>query len=107
MANQVVGTLEIPDFTENTTPACSKVDPELFFPQEVEFSDGTVRSSYTNIAEAKNVCSSCSLTVDCLAYALKNNELGVWGGTTEEQRKALRRRVGIPTPRKLKTPNRL
>lgn len=107
MVNQVIGTLEIPDFTGKATPACSEVDPELFFPQEVELSDGTVTSSYSDLGHAKKICSSCPLAVDCLAYALKHNEVGIWGGTTEDQRRALRRRVGLRIPRAKKTPNRL
>jgi|TARA_B110000285_G_C14830205_1_gene470505 WhiB family redox-sensing transcriptional regulator len=107
MVNQVIGTLHIPDFTEKARPLCADEDPELFFPQEVEYADGTTHSSYTNLPTAKAICGACPVAVDCLTYALKNHELGVWGGTTEDQRKALRRRNGISLIKARKTPNRL
>lgn len=41
-------------------------------------------------ADAIAVCGGCPERVACLAYALKAGEVGVWGGTTPEQRKALK-----------------
>jgi WhiB family redox-sensing transcriptional regulator len=39
---------------------------------------------------AKRVCASCAVRVECLAYALRSNEqLGVWGGMTENERRDL------------------
>ncbi|GHD34472.1 WhiB family transcriptional regulator [Nocardiopsis kunsanensis] len=41
----------------------------------------------------KRVCYPCPLRTACLAYALDNRiECGVWGGMTERERRALRRR---------------
>jgi WhiB family redox-sensing transcriptional regulator len=38
------------------------------------------------------VCARCPVVRDCLEYALDRPELlGAWGGTTDAQRKALRR----------------
>jgi WhiB family redox-sensing transcriptional regulator len=38
------------------------------------------------------VCSTCLVRAECLAYALADPDLsGVWGGTTEGARRALRR----------------
>ena len=46
------------------------------------------------IALAKKVCAKCIVRDECLAYALKNKEqFGIWGGLTEQERKALRRRM--------------
>ena len=42
--------------------------------------------------EAKAICNECVVKIDCLEYAIiTNQDSGVWGGTTEEERKSLRR----------------
>jgi WhiB family redox-sensing transcriptional regulator len=47
-------------------------------------------------ADAKAVCAECAVATACLDYALRNDErFGVWGGTSEKQRRALRRELGI------------
>jgi WhiB family transcriptional regulator, redox-sensing transcriptional regulator len=51
-----------------------------------------VRGS-TQARQAQKVCNSCEVQEACLAYAMEHDiEFGVWGGTTERQRRALRRR---------------
>lgn len=60
---------------------CAQTDPEAFFPEK----GGSVR-------DAKSVCRSCEVQAECLDYALLNDErFGVWGGTSEKERRALRR----------------
>jgi len=40
---------------------------------------------------AKAVCSRCPVTEPCLSYAMADMDLtGVWGGTTAQQRRAMR-----------------
>lgn len=90
----------IPRFVLKDNPACAETDPELFFPQETESWDGRILNKYTNLAAAKQICDSCPLKIDCLEYALKNVEVGIWGGTTEEQRGLIKRRAGIRSIRK-------
>ena len=63
------------------TPA---VDPELFFP----VSDSG--SAAPPIAAAKAVCTQCPVMGDCLAWALREEPVGIWGGTTPEERRGLR-----------------
>lgn len=42
---------------------------------------------------AKAVCNSCPVVEECLAEALANPwMLGIWGGTSERQRLAIRRK---------------
>ena len=61
---------------------CAQVDPELWFPA----------SGQPN-RKAKLVCSWCDAQADCLAFALRANEqYGVWGGLSPEERRRLRRR---------------
>ncbi|MFP5019298.1 WhiB family transcriptional regulator [Pseudonocardia phyllosphaerae] len=47
--------------------------------------------------EAKEFCVRCPVRTECLAHALDNEiDSGVWGGTTERERRALlRRRPGV------------
>ena len=42
--------------------------------------------------EATAICNECPVKIDCLEYAINTNQdSGIWGGTTEEERKNLRR----------------
>lgn len=64
-----------------TFAACRDADGMVFFPQT---------RSETEAALA--VCATCPVRDECLEHALDTNErFGVWGGTTEKQRRALLR----------------
>ena len=66
--------------------ACRDHDPELFFPV------GTHGPALEQLAAAKAVCGTCPLRSTCLQWALETGqEAGVWGGTGEDDRRALRR----------------
>ena len=44
--------------------------------------------------EAKKVCLSCDVRVECLEYALGQDErFGIWGGLSERERRRLKRRA--------------
>ena len=66
--------------------ACRDTDPDLFFPV------GTTGPAIDQIAAAKAVCCTCAAQPECLEFALANNQdSGVWGGTSEEERRKLRK----------------
>ena len=66
--------------------SCRDTDPYLFFPV------GTTGPAQEQIAAAKAVCDSCDAKAPCLEFALTTNQdSGVWGGTSEEERRKLRR----------------
>ncbi|MEV7682658.1 WhiB family transcriptional regulator [Streptomyces sp. NPDC088341] len=67
---------------------CREEDPELFFPV------GNTGPALLQIEEAKAVCRRCPVMEQCLQWALEvgQNE-GVWGGLSEEERRALKRRT--------------
>ncbi|MEO6121130.1 MAG: WhiB family transcriptional regulator [Acidimicrobiales bacterium] len=66
--------------------SCRDTDPDLFFPV------GTTGPAIDQIESAKAVCRSCPAQVACLEFALATNqESGVWGGTSEEERRKLRK----------------
>ena len=67
--------------------ACRDEDPELFFPI------GTTGPAALQVEEAKAVCRRCDVRVECLQWALETaQDAGVWGGTSEDERRALKRR---------------
>jgi len=59
---------------------CAQTDPEAFFPEKGVSS-----------AEAKSICTGCPVIAECLQYALEHGETGVWGGTSERQRRKMLR----------------
>lgn len=62
---------------------CAQTDPEAFFPEK----GGSTR-------EAKRVCLSCEVRVECLDYALANDErFGIWGGLSERERRRVKKRA--------------
>ncbi len=68
--------------------ACLPVDPELFFPV------GNSGPALDQIDKAKAVCGRCAVRDVCLAYALETGQdFGVWGGLSENERRAMRRRA--------------
>ncbi|GAA3797369.1 WhiB family transcriptional regulator [Streptomyces chiangmaiensis] len=66
--------------------ACRGEDPELFFP----ISSSGLGSA--QIDAAKAVCLRCSVRAQCLDWALGSRVEGIWGGTTERERRAMLRR---------------
>ncbi len=65
--------------------ACRGVDPELFYPISA------TGPAVEQVTKAKKVCSGCPVTEDCLNWALRAGEpVGIWGGTTPEERRYLR-----------------
>lgn len=66
---------------------CRDEDPELFFPV------GTSGPAIAQIQTAKAVCGRCPVASECLAWALESGQdAGVWGGLSEDERRALKRR---------------
>ena len=68
--------------------ACRDVDPELFFPI------GNTGPAILQIAEAKQVCHRCPVMEPCLQWAIESGQdSGVWGGLSEDERRAVKRRA--------------
>lgn len=61
--------------------ACKTADPEIFFVDAKE---------KDLVAEAKSYCGICPIVMQCLTYALSNEEFGIWGGTTASERDRVR-----------------
>lgn len=61
--------------------SCRGLDTNLFFPERGE--DSSI---------AKRICFTCPVKNPCRDWALANNEKhGIWGGTSEKERRTRRR----------------
>ncbi|MDQ0964029.1 WhiB family redox-sensing transcriptional regulator [Streptomyces sp. B4I13] len=68
--------------------ACRREDPDLFFPI------GTSGPALMQEEQAKTVCRRCPVQEACLEWAMETDQtLGVWGGRSETERRALKRRI--------------
>jgi WhiB family transcriptional regulator, redox-sensing transcriptional regulator len=70
--------------------ACQRADPELFFP----VAGGS--AGLPLIKAAKAVCQDCSVRGPCLSYGLATRQDGIWGGTTLDERRAIRQQACLP-----------
>ncbi|GHH51365.1 WhiB family transcriptional regulator [Streptomyces candidus] len=82
--------------------ACAEEDPELFFPVSSQ-GPGAAQTQ-----RAKEVCARCPVQATCLRWALDTDQVsGIWGGTGEKERAAIRRReVSRARTRLLSSPSR-
>ena len=88
---------DYPNFEEFGAPPCAESFPDAFFTEEKSESnilrgDKVVVQTwarYDHEKEAKAICAECPYKVRCLEYALKNHEQGIWGGTTERDRRRI------------------
>jgi hypothetical protein len=66
---------------------CAQTDPDLFFPDDKD---------REKLSQAKAICGSCPVQLQCLNYALtafaSASDWGVWGGTDPFERRQLRRK---------------
>jgi WhiB family redox-sensing transcriptional regulator len=67
--------------------ACRSSDSDLFFPI------GTTGGAKEQIQAAKQICQACGVASQCLEFALlTNQESGIWGGLSEDERRKVRAR---------------
>lgn len=79
-----------PRFDWRLSAACRDLDPDLFFPI------GSAGPAVTQATAAKQVCLACPVRQPCLDWALRHyQDHGIWGGTTELERRALRTAVSL------------
>ncbi len=70
------------------SPAQLNANSNVFFPE---------RGSSTK--EAKSICALCPVNQQCLDYALMNGEkFGIWGGTSERERRKIRKIRTVAEP---------
>lgn len=69
----------------HSSAACRGHGNELFFPGRGEGSE-----------PARAICASCPVRDECLAAGM-NTHQGIWGGTSERERRRLRRSTSVET----------
>lgn len=87
-----------PDTTSRATDwrddaLCREEDPDLFFPI------GNTGDAILQADQAKAVCRRCPVMETCGSWALRTGQdAGVWGGMSEDERRAIKRRKSRPRP---------
>ena len=74
---------------------CKGAPQEWFFP---EFS-----GNHRGIRQAKQLCSTCPVSEQCLAYGMETNSSGVWGGITLDRGNNRRRKKSTNQQQKEET----
>lgn len=67
--------------------ACLREDPGLFFPIAAG------GASLRQVEKGRAICRCCPVRVTCLSYAVETGQHGIWGGTTDDERRAMREAV--------------
>lgn len=49
----------------------------------------------TVVNKAKAFCKTCPVRLECLEHAIKNDERGIWGGMTANERRKLIRKLKL------------
>jgi WhiB family redox-sensing transcriptional regulator len=74
---------------------CKNADTRVFFILRED------KDQRQRRAAAYAICQACSVQRECLEYAIVNNEVGIWGGTSERDRRLMRRHWNpLITPRR-------
>lgn len=68
---------------------CADEDPEMFFSKDEQVQK-----------IAKQICETCDVKAECLDFAIKQNQSGVWGGTSDKERRQFKynQRLEIDAP---------
>ena len=77
---------EFPDLSQGS---CVGIDTELFFPEH------SINQHSDQMKKVKQLCDECPVLQACLTYALHVDVDGLWAGTGVNQRRHLRRDLGI------------
>ncbi|MFE9500826.1 WhiB family transcriptional regulator [Streptomyces collinus] len=73
------------DWVDRAECASIRVDPAIFYPPNRKGAPG-----FDRINAAKKICHMCTVSEQCLAVALKQDEqYGIWGGLTASERRRL------------------
>jgi WhiB family redox-sensing transcriptional regulator len=77
-----------PVFEDHGIPVCATTDPEIFFPEK-----GSKGQSSYIVNAARRICNTCPYKNPCLEWAVVHDEMGIWGGTTQKERRVHRRKL--------------
>lgn len=77
------------EFPDLSNASCKGIDTEMFFP------DNGVNQFAPTLKAIQKMCATCPVRKACLTYALHVEVDGIWAGTGVNQRRNLRRDLGI------------
>lgn len=75
---------DFPDFVSKGDVNCSESEPDMFF------ADADGPNYYQLLNTARRTCTGCPYQLECLTYAVENSVEGVWGGTSDGERRKMR-----------------
>lgn len=73
---QLIASDVLPEWQERAN--CDGVPTDYFYPEKGETATAALR-----------ICGGCEVTRECLQWALDRGEPGVWGNTTERERRRM------------------
>ena len=79
--------LEMPSSKWMINGICNAGFPDWWFPDK--------RTPKSETQHAINICNRCPVLEQCFQYAMRVDVEGIWGATTYEQRRTMRRRLGM------------
>jgi WhiB family redox-sensing transcriptional regulator len=74
--------------------ACAGTHTEVFYPPDGM--QGYQKRAWEKVA--KSICVTCPVVLECRKHAVENNEEGIWGATTGDERKGMKQ-PAPPKPR--------
>jgi WhiB family transcriptional regulator, redox-sensing transcriptional regulator len=88
------------DLTWQLTAAClgmfDDTGEDLFFPPDNPGGPKAgkgITGEKERVDKARAICSTCPVKKECLNYAIEHECQGIWGGTTDSERKKIRREM--------------
>lgn len=75
---------DYPDFMSKGDANCLESEPDMFFAE----TDGP--NYYQLLNSARRVCTGCPYQLECLTFAVEENLEGVWGGTSDGERRRMK-----------------
>jgi WhiB family redox-sensing transcriptional regulator len=66
---------------------CRGRDPNIFFPENNRWAEQV----------AKRICLGCPVMAQCMDYAITHDEVGIWGATTDRDRRKIKARYVRPS----------
>jgi WhiB family redox-sensing transcriptional regulator len=69
---------------------CRGEDPNSFYPENNRWAE----------QERKKICRGCPVFAQCMDHAIRYDELGIWGGTTDRERRKIKARYVRPSASK-------
>jgi hypothetical protein len=78
---------------ENGGVECAQV-PHVFYPEDFHTSSQSMAMVRLAERTAREICMRCPVIAQCLRVGLRE-EFGIWGGTSPEQRRRIKRQQQI------------